>query len=76
MEIEFDADKREKTLAERGLDFAQAGEVFAGKHFTGPDIRRDCVELRFITVGLMGARMVVRVWTPRGSPHYQHEQSQ
>ena len=30
MQIEFDPDKRDKTLAERGLDFAQAGDVFAG----------------------------------------------
>jgi hypothetical protein len=27
--MEFDRDKRDKTLQERGLDFARAGEVFA-----------------------------------------------
>jgi uncharacterized DUF497 family protein len=27
MEIEFDPDKREKAMTERGLDFARAGEV-------------------------------------------------
>ena len=30
MQIEFDPDKRDKTLMQRGLDFAHAGEVFAG----------------------------------------------
>jgi uncharacterized DUF497 family protein len=34
MEIEFDSLKRDKTVAERGLDFARAAEVFSGMHFT------------------------------------------
>ncbi|MFT3813890.1 MAG: BrnT family toxin [Acidovorax sp.] len=66
MRIEFDSTKRDKTLAERGLDFARAGEVFAGRHFTGQDRRQDYAEDRFITVGLLDARLVVLVWTPRG----------
>ena len=41
MQIEFDPDKRDKTLAERGLDFAQAGEVFAGVNVTAEDARFD-----------------------------------
>jgi uncharacterized DUF497 family protein len=66
MDLEFDHDKRVKTLQERGLDFARAAEVFAGAHFTGQDIRLDYVEDRFITVGWLEARLVVLVWTPRG----------
>jgi len=66
MEIEFDPSKRNKTLDERGLDFALAADVFAGKHFTGEDAREDYFESRFITVGLLEGRMVVMVWTPRG----------
>lgn len=66
MEIEFDQDKRDKTLQERGLDFARAVEVFAGVHFTGQDTRMDYVEDRFISVGWLDARLVVLVWTPRG----------
>ncbi|MEO5606169.1 MAG: BrnT family toxin, partial [Polaromonas sp.] len=54
------------TWAERGLDFARAGEVFAGLHFTGQDTRQDYDEDCFITVGLLDARLVVLVWTPRG----------
>ncbi len=66
MKIEFDAAKRAKALHERGLDFARAGEVFDGRHFTGQDSRQDYAEDRFITVGLLDARLVVLVWTPRG----------
>ena len=66
MRIEFDSTKRDETLAERGLDFARAGEVFTALHFTGPDTRQDYDEDRFITVGLLDARLVVLVWTPRG----------
>jgi len=42
MFIEFDTDKRTKTLAERGLDFARAGDVFADKL----DARRCAGKLR------------------------------
>ncbi len=66
VKIEFDVTKRDKTFEERGMDFARAGEVFAGRHFTGQDTRQDYAEDRFITVGLLDARLVVLVWTPRG----------
>jgi hypothetical protein len=41
MQIDFDLEKRTKTLTERGLDFARAGEVFAGRHLTAEDTRED-----------------------------------
>lgn len=66
MEIEFDATKRDQTLTERGLDFARAAEVFAGRHFTVEDAREDYGESRYITVGKLDGRMVIMVWTPRG----------
>jgi uncharacterized DUF497 family protein len=65
MQIEFDAAKRNKTLAERGLDFARAADVFAGTHLTAPDSRQDYAEDRFITLGHLDERLVVLVWTPR-----------
>lgn len=67
MQLEFDPAKRDKTLQERGLDFARATEVFAGHHFTGVDTRADHGETRQITVGKLDDRMVVLVWTLRGS---------
>ena len=36
MKIEFDPDKREATLKDRGLDFADAAEVFDGVTFDFP----------------------------------------
>lgn len=66
MRIEFDAVKQSKTLAERGLDFADAAQVFAGRHFTAQDEREDYDEPRFITIGMLHADSVVLVWTPRG----------
>lgn len=66
MQIEFDPEKRDKTLSERGLDFARADEMFAGHHFTLEDTREDYSEPRYITVGKLAGRIVVTVWTPRG----------
>jgi uncharacterized DUF497 family protein len=67
MEIKFDPGKREATLAERGLDFRDAGLVFAGAVFERVDDRFDYGETRYITVGRLRGRMVVVVWTPRGA---------
>lgn len=66
MKLEFDPAKRAKTLQERGLDFRLVAEVFDGHHYTAMDERKDYGEDRYITVGLLGGRMVVVVWTPRG----------
>ena len=65
MIIEFDTEKREKTLVGRGLDFADSAKVFAGLHFIARDDRFDYGEERFITVGYLVYRIVVLVWTPR-----------
>lgn len=67
MKIEFDPAKRRTCLELRGLDFARANEVFAGHHFTAPDLRPGYLEPRFVTVGALDARMVILVWTPRGA---------
>ena len=67
MRLEVDVEKRNKTLKERGLDFARAVDVFAGVHFTGKDTKVAYAEDRFITVGTLDARLVVLVWTPRGN---------
>ncbi len=66
MRIEFDQDKRVKTLAERGLDFARAGEVFAGATVTLDDTRGGYGEARFITAGALDGRLMMVVWTLRG----------
>jgi uncharacterized DUF497 family protein len=68
--ITFDPAKRDRALAERNLDFAEAAEVFAGPQFVARDDRADYGEDRFITVGLLRSRMVVVVWTPRGDARH------
>ena len=65
MIIEFDAEKRAKTLRERGLDFADSDKIFAGLHFIARDDRFDYGEERFITIGYLDGQVVVLVWTPR-----------
>jgi len=65
VDISFDPAKRAKTLEERGLDFADAGLVFAGITATIEDDRRDYGEQRFITAGYLDSRRVVLVWTHR-----------
>ena len=61
----WDEAKRRATLAERGLDFADAEMVFAGRTMTLPDERRDYGEPRFVTAGWLRGRFVVVVWTSR-----------
>jgi uncharacterized protein len=67
MNIEFDPAKRKQTLEARGLDMAEAGTVFASALLTIDDTRYDYGEDRFMTVGHLGDRMVVVVWTWRGT---------
>ncbi len=46
MAIAWDEAKRKQTLEERGIDFADAVVVFAGRSTTLPDERRDYAEQR------------------------------
>jgi uncharacterized protein len=68
--VTFNPAKRAATLQHRGLDFADAAEVFAGRTATAPDVRRDYGESRFITAGALHGRFVVIVWTPRGDARH------
>lgn len=67
MKITFDPAKRDWTLRERGLDFGDAAEIFAGPTLDAVDERHDYGELRTVTVGHLKGRMVIVFWTPRGS---------
>ena len=64
MRITFDRAKREATLRNRQIDFADAAMVFEGPVFTFPDERFEYPEGRCITAGMLGRRMVIVVWTP------------
>lgn len=66
MTITCDPAKRAWTLRERGVDFLDAGEVFAGTTLTLEDDRRDYGEVRYQSYGWLRGRVVMIVWTPRG----------
>jgi uncharacterized DUF497 family protein len=69
-DISFDPAKREWTLRNRGLDLADAPLIFAGEVRTALDDRRDYGEDRYITAGVLRERLVVVVWTPRGTSRH------
>jgi uncharacterized DUF497 family protein len=64
--ITFYPAKREWTLRERGLDFADAAKVFTGQTIDIPDLRHAYGEDRINSVGYLHGRMVMVCWTPRG----------
>ncbi|MBK8815868.1 MAG: BrnT family toxin [Methylococcaceae bacterium] len=70
MKITYDPDKRDKTLKDRGIDFEEASEVFAGATMDFQDTRQDYGETRIITFGFLDSRMVVIVWTQRGETRH------
>lgn len=70
MRITFDPAKRERALAERGLDFEEAALVFAGTTLEVEDTRKDYGEMRIICFGMLHGRMVVVGYTPRGAARH------
>ena len=67
MRVSFDPSKREKALADRGLDFEDAVAVFDGLTVEVEDTRKDYGEKRILCYGLLVGRMVVVGYTPRGT---------
>ncbi|MBN9409386.1 MAG: BrnT family toxin [Burkholderiales bacterium] len=70
MRITFDPTKRDRTLQERGLDFADAARVFEGVTLEAEDMRADYGETRIVCYGLLAGRMVVVGYTPRGADRH------
>jgi uncharacterized DUF497 family protein len=70
MRLTFDPAKRAKTLAERGLDFADAEIVFAGVTVEVEDTRKDYGETRIICYGHLQGRLVVVGYVPRGASRH------
>lgn len=65
MAISYNPAKRDRTLEERGLDFADAARVIDGPKYQFLDDRLDYGEERITTVGFLDDDMVVVVWTRR-----------
>jgi len=70
VKITFDPIKRAKTLADRGLDFADAQIVFEGVTVEIEDLRMDYGEPRILCFGLLEGRIVVVGYTPRGETRH------
>ena len=70
MRVTYDPAKRERALAERGLDFERATDVFAGLTLEVEDDRRDYGEKRILCIGFLDSRMVMVCYTPRGAAHH------
>ena len=70
MRITFDPIKRDKALADRGLDFLDAEIVFEGITLEFEDTRKDYGEQRIISYGLLAGRMVGIGYTPRGADRH------
>ena len=70
MPITFDPAKRERALAERGLDFVDAKIVSEGVTLEVEDVRWAYGEERIICYGVLAGRMVVVGYTPRGADRH------
>jgi uncharacterized protein len=67
MELEWDEDKRQKALLERGLDFANVAKFDPATIVIDADIRRFYGEQRFNTYGALDGVPCTYCWTPRDS---------
>ena len=67
MRVTYDPAKRNKTLAERGLDFEDAALVFTGVTVEVEDSRKNYGERRIVCYGTLEGRVVVVGYTPRGA---------
>jgi uncharacterized protein len=64
--FEWDERKRRSNLRKHGLDFADCAAVFARLTLTELDSRCDYGETRFVTLGLLGTRVLSIVHTESG----------
>lgn len=65
MTFEWDEAKRRDNVRKHGIDFAGVTEVFGGLTATMEDNRHSYGERRFVTLGMLGGRVVVVVHTER-----------
>jgi uncharacterized protein len=67
MKIEWDGAKRERTLIERGLDFADVVSVDWDWALTVEDARNLYSETRYVTMAPVKGRLCVFAWCWRGA---------
>jgi uncharacterized protein len=64
--FEWDEDKSQRNLAERGFDFAFAARIFEGDTIEREDSRQDYGERRVVAIGRVEGFTLTVVYTPRG----------
>lgn len=62
---DWDETKRQRTLEDRGVDFADVARFDMSTAEIRPDLRRDYGEPRFRAIGLLDGRLHVLIFTPR-----------
>jgi uncharacterized protein len=65
MKLEWDETKRQDTLRERGLDFADVVHFRFEQQYTIQDSRTEYGEPRFVSTGYLDSRLCVLCWTLR-----------
>ena len=70
MNLTWDEPKRQAALTDRGLDFADANQVFATAIHQFEDTRQDYGETRMICVGFLRNRMTVVGYVQRGQSRH------
>lgn len=67
MRFEWDEEKRKSNLRKHGIDFADVEKVFESEHFTISDERFDYGEIRYVTLGFIGGRVIYTAYTENGN---------
>ena len=70
MNLTWDEPKRQAALADRGIDFADAQQVFARCVYEFEDIRHDYGECRMICIGFLADRLMVVGYVQRGESRH------
>lgn len=65
--FEWDEDKRQRNLADRGVDFRLAAGIFRGLVLEGKDDRTDYGETRYRAIGRVGDEHFLVIYTWRGA---------
>lgn len=65
--MDWDEGKRQRNIRLHGVDFTAAAGFDRGAALTREDTRNDYGERRFVSIGPIGSRLQVMVWTMRGA---------
>ena len=64
MQIEFDANKSDANVQNRGLSFEMVAEFDFSTAYVAQDTRKAYPEVRFVATGFLGKRLHVLCFTP------------